>query len=331
MVKKCPKCGFKNRDQAFWCENCKYRLVSQNHLQKTIYEENEFIVKETISPEDLDFKEYKKDKSDIKAVIKLLLIPVVIIFMLYAALYFSNILAEDIQNQGQGILEEIDWGKYDFPWGEDGTPWDYMQCPWTETLTMDDLNNPWLTKQVFTDVSEFGKDYWFKGDTIYTDDGWENKINKVKKFSYNAVILDMHVYSKDNTYHHATEKFSPIDIFFGLDDIYDNLKDYPYIIVRRYYRMVYVKSTGDTETNSYFMSHVTNTHLIPHNKQVFNTFSEIEVGDKVSISGYYVNVYGTRNTDKGTATFSWETDTEIGNHDCEVVLVDELIKNKLEP
>lgn len=63
-----------------------------------------------------------------------------------------------------------------------------------------------------------------------------------------------------------------------------------------------------------------NNHIIPHNEQVLYQLQNVSINDNVLIEGNLVNLYGTR----GDENYHWTTDTQIGNYDCEVILVDEM-------
>ncbi|EMR74707.1 hypothetical protein MBGDF03_00994 [Thermoplasmatales archaeon SCGC AB-540-F20] len=61
-----------------------------------------------------------------------------------------------------------------------------------------------------------------------------------------------------------------------------------------------------------------NNHIIPHNEKVLNELQNISINDNVVIEGSLVNLYGTR----GDQNYYWNTDTQIGNFNCEIILVD---------
>ena len=185
-------------------------------------------------------------------------------------------------------------------------------------MSIDDVFNAVTTTQSFRDVGEINVDYWFEGDSIKTSDGWTFTISKVQDFSYQAKVLGYQIYNKDDLMYKPSETFSQIDLFLGFDDIIDNAQSYPYTILGYFYRGVLYEAEG----SYYFTSHSTNTHIIPHSATVLNKLKTIRLGDVVTMTGYYVNVYGTH--ESGSTSYSWTTDTEIGNMHCEIILLDSI-------
>lgn len=169
---------------------------------------------------------------------------------------------------------------------------------------------------------KINEDFWFEEDKIITDDGWKFKIEKVKDYTLNGVVLGMKQYSRHDTPYDPCDIFSPADLLIGVDNVKENPEKYDYSITSFDNRIVcwYLKynNVGDYH---YFKSHTGNNHLIPHNEEVLEMFKNISLKDNVLIQGSLVNLYGTRGQDR----FVWTTDTYIGNYDCEIILVDELI------
>jgi hypothetical protein len=114
--------------------------------------------------------------------------------------------------------------------------------------------------------------------------------------------------------------FSPIDLYIGIDGLKENIDDYPYEVTRFYDRVGYTEFNGGSADWTYFRTHSSNFHIIPHNEEVFNELENISVHDWVILEGSLVNLYGTR----GDQYYYWNTDTTIGNYDCEVMLVDSI-------
>ena len=324
MVKTCPKCGTVNSDDIFWCTNCNYKLLSKIR-SKLEFEQEEFKKEQQQNYENKksmqkefsfdDVPLYKPEKN--RYIFSMLKIPFAIIFV--AVLIFSTFYF--VSNIGQGTDF---WDKFGgCPWDENNLPWSNNDFPWVESLSMDNILNSWDGSYDFSDIGQMNDDYWFEGNTIKTNTGWTFTINEVMDCSYTAKVLDYYVYNKDNVIYQPCELFSQVDIFFGFDDLIDHPEKYPYRVVSHFYRGVYVECSGSSQASNYFMSHCTNTHIIPHSQQVINTLMTIQKGDIVEISGSYVNVFGQQT---GSRTqYSWTTDTVIGNSNCEIILLDNII------
>ncbi len=312
MLKICPKCGAENPDEAFWCENCKTKLVEKVSIDG----EKLRPTNNTELARDEKLRNYvvslQSKESRIQPVIAFLKIPLIIIFVIAligSSYYFISNLS----------IDEFNWEAYDFPWDNDNLPWDNNDFPWISDLSIDTITDTLGGSQEFIDVGQFNEDYWFDGDTIYTSD-WIFTIDKVVDCSFEGIVLDTHVYNKDDLIYHPTEIFSPIDIFFGYDDIVTNPEDYTYRVVGRSYRVILWEITGSSYSQNYFRAHTSNTHIIPRTEEVFNMLPLINVKDVVTIKGSYVNVHGRHISEN--IQYSWETDTLIGNSHCEIILVD---------
>jgi len=312
MVKTCSKCRTKNPDDAFWCINCNTKLVEN----LSIVQKESQSIEDTEWYQDVQLRDYvsssKPKESRIRMDISIFKIPL-IIFFIVAIIWTSIFFYSNIH------IDEFNWEHYNFPWDNDNLPWDNNNFPWISDLSLDSITNYQGGSQEFIDVGQFNEDYWFDGDTIYTKSGWVFTISKVVDCSFEGIVLDTHVYNKDDVVYYPTETFSPIDIFFGYDDVVTHPEDYPYRILGRFYRGVLWECTGSAYEQNYFRLHTSNTHIIPHNAEVFNVLSLINVRDIVTITGSYVNVYGTHPSEN--TQYSWETDTVIGNWHCEIILV----------
>ena len=170
----------------------------------------------------------------------------------------------------------------------------------------------------FTDVGEFGEDYWFEGDTLKTKDGWTFKITEVAACDIECVALAVNVYHIHDFPSRPINTFSPLDIWIGVDDVRENTSDYDYEV--RSYDDRHISWSLKGDNFEYFRAHTGNTHIVPHNKEVAEAIMTIEEGDKLTLEGYFVNFYGT----KDDKTYEWTTDTTIGNYDCEIILLDYL-------
>jgi hypothetical protein len=313
MVKICPKCRKQNPDDVFWCENCNNRLIQNIIKNETTYNDVEKTTEKPIKQKTT--LPYQDKLSKKQVALSMLKIPFAIIFA--AVLIFSTFYV--ITNV---VKTDFDWEKYGgYPWDENNLPWEGLDFPWTESLTIDDVFDSVTTSQEIREIAEINQDYWFQGDTIRTKKGWTFSLNKVKNFSYHAKVLGYKYYNKDDLIYQPSEIISPMDIFLGFDDIITNPQNYPHHVVSYCYRGVYYQYTGSSGY-TYFTTHQTNTHVIPHSASVLNTLKTISLGDVVSMSGFYVNVHATH---EDGASGSWTTDTEIGNTHCEVILLDNII------
>ena len=318
MPQICPECGTENTNDVFWCENCNAKLV-----QKISTIEGEPQPSKDIKlARDEKLRNYVKslqpDESRIGPIIRVFKIPLIILFaiaLVGSSYYFISNLS----------IDEFNWEAYDFPWDNDNLPWDNNSFPWISDLSIDTITDALGGSQEFIDVGQFNEDYWFDGDDIHTKSGWIFTIDEVVDCSFEGIVLDTHVYNKDDVIYYPTETFSPIDIFFGYDDIVTNPEDYAYGVVGRSYRVILWEFKGPASTQSYFRAHTSNTHIIPHTKEVFDALPLINVKDVVTITGSYVNVYGTNPSEN--IMYSWETDTVIGNWHCEIILVDTISIN----
>jgi len=174
----------------------------------------------------------------------------------------------------------------------------------------------------FSGIScQINKDFWFEEDKIITDEGWTFTMDKVKDYTLNGIVLALNTYSRHDTPYDPCNIFSPIDLCIGIDDVKDNINKYDYSITSFHNRKVcWYLYYDDIAEYQYFKSHTGNNHIIPHNGDVLKMLQNISVKDIVLIRGSLVNLYGSR----GGETFTWTTDTCIGNYRCEVILVDEL-------
>lgn len=313
MVKKCIKCGTNNQDEAFWCINCNNKLIENKEIQDIEQEVEQIKEKQKLRTEDYELPYQEKlsrrhvTYSMLKKPIALLIVVALVLSIFYM---FSSFKAS-----------EFNWDKYGgCPWDENNNPWQNLDFPWAEDYKIDDILSSQIGSHNFNNVGEINVDYWFEGEKIKTSTGWTFTIINVQDISYQARILDYYVYNKDGTYYNPTESFSQVDILFGYEDIVSNPDSYPYRIISHFYRGVFFQTTGSQTSRDYFSTHYSNTHLIPHNQDVLNQLKQIDVGDVLSITGSYVNVYGEHNS--YNQKYTWTTDTEIGNVNCEIILID---------
>ena len=216
------------------------------------------------------------------------------------------------------VPEDIDFARFALCWNED-TDKVYVAVVVRDTEHIFDVYDSWDSSYDFSEVGAINDDYWFQGNNIYTKTGWKFIFSIVKDCSFKARVLDYYVYNKDNTVYEAVEIISPLDIFFGYDDLVDNIDNYPFRIVSHFYRGIYYEYSIDDD---YFRYHQSNTHIIPHNQDVYDKLLQINVGDVVKLTGSYVNVYGSNSEEN--YIYTWLTDDNIGDSDCEIILVDSI-------
>jgi hypothetical protein len=168
---------------------------------------------------------------------------------------------------------------------------------------------------------KINNDFWFEGSYLNTSDGWSFTMNKVKDYTLNGIVLGLKTYTKNDYPYRPINIFSPIDLVIGIDDVAEHPEKYPFSI-RYEYRGYWCTINGLTIVESEYMkTHMGNNHIIPHNQLVLNQLKNISINDYVVIEGSLVNLYGSR----GGEQYYWTTDTQIGNYNCEIILVDNLI------
>ncbi len=162
-------------------------------------------------------------------------------------------------------------------------------------------------------------DYWFNGTNLYTDDGWVFEITKVKDYTLDGVVLGLKTYSRTDYPFRPINIFSPIDLLIGIDEVAKSPIQYPIQITSFSDRTVFWNWLGyDWSDYEYLKSHSGNNHIIPQSSEVLNTLiHNVTVNSHILLEGCLVNLYGT----KGNQYYSWNTDTQIGNHNCEIILV----------
>ena len=308
MSKHCPKCGTENPDESFWCINCNARFAD-NVFTAQEERKPKSNIQTRDEPEDIQWDKYfsslQKQKPDLKSslpMLKMVIILIVAIIVIFGSWFiFSNVTAD------------LNSGEYVLPWGGNN-------CPETDDFPWEADTN-YGGSQDFSNVGQFGEDYWFNGNTLLTSDGWSFKITNVKDYTLDGIILGLKVYDKKDVLGDPSTTFSPIDLLIGVEDIKDNIGEYTFSITSYGNRVVYYQFEGSSKNAVYFDKHVGNNHIIPHNKEVFDALETINVMDKVVLQGSLVNLQGT----KDSKSYSWTTDTKIGNFDCEIILADSIM------
>jgi hypothetical protein len=169
---------------------------------------------------------------------------------------------------------------------------------------------------------EINEDFWFEGMYLNTSTGWSFELTKVKDYSLQGKILALKTYGKNDFPSDPCNVFSPVDFFMGVDDVQTDTSTYEYSITsfddRRVGWYLYNDEMGQY---LYFKSHTGNNHIIPHTQEVLDVLlHNVSAGMCIVLNGSLVNLYGSN----GNQYWRWTTDTEIGNYDCEIILVDEI-------
>jgi hypothetical protein len=163
-------------------------------------------------------------------------------------------------------------------------------------------------------------DFWFNDTSLYTHDGWIFEITKVKDYILDGIILGLKTYSKYDFPLRPINIFSPIDLFICIEDIKDHPEDYPLQITSYSDRTVHWTWQGTNwQDYEYLKSHTGNNHIIPQSPLVLDILkNNITVNSRIILHGCLVNLYG----ENGNQYYTWTTDTQIGNYNCEIILVD---------
>jgi hypothetical protein len=169
---------------------------------------------------------------------------------------------------------------------------------------------------------EMNEDFWFDGQYLNTSTGWSFVLTMVKQYSLEGKILALKTYSNSDYPYDPCNCFSPVDFFIGIDDVQTDTSTFEYSITSYSNRVVtWYLYNDDLGSYLYFKSHTGNNHIIPHTKEVLDTLlHNVSSGMCVVLNGSVVNLYGTN----GNQFWRWNTDTEIGNYECEIILVDEI-------
>jgi hypothetical protein len=168
---------------------------------------------------------------------------------------------------------------------------------------------------------KINEDFWFEEDKLITSDGWTFTMTKVMDYTLDGRVLALKIYQKNDIPFRPINTFSPIDLYIGIDNVKNNPENYPITITSFKDRYVWADFNGESSSDwEYFKLNVGNNHIIPHNQEVLNELNNISELDCVLIDGSLIDLYGT----KGDQYYHWNTDTNIGDFNCEIILVDSL-------
>jgi hypothetical protein len=115
-------------------------------------------------------------------------------------------------------------------------------------------------------------------------------------------------------------ELSPVDLAIAWGKLADP-ENGRYITYSQGYRWYHYKwKEGAPVDPSYIISHSSNSHIIPANKNIYRAIKTIKRKDRVVLKGYLVNIRGTH---RGQ-TVTWNTSlsrTDTGNGSCELFYV----------
>ena len=168
---------------------------------------------------------------------------------------------------------------------------------------------------------KINEDFWFEEDKLMTSDGWTFTMTKVKDYTLDGRVLAYKIYHKNDVPYRPINTFSPMDLYIGVNDVKINPENYPITITSFKDRYVWADFNGKSSSDwDYFKLNVGNNHIILHNQYVLNELNNISELNCVLIDGSLIDLYGT----KGDQYYHWNTDTNIGDYNCEIILVDSL-------
>jgi len=145
---------------------------------------------------------------------------------------------------------------------------------------------------------EIDKDYWFFDEhTIKTSDGKTYGITEMKRYNVTGRVGAIKYYRENIV------PFSPVDFCIGsgklADPAYNESLDYSVDFSMNYRECRFQYKRGPQYKSGtglgwgYTFEHITNNHIIPSNKEVFDKLMDIEVGDIIEMRGTLVSVSGS--------------------------------------
>lgn len=174
------------------------------------------------------------------------------------------------------------------------------------------------TSEAFGDIdtSHDPLQAYYSGETIIRKfEHEEFTITPVARYEVSAMVAGMKSYNDDES------RLMPVDIALVWGKLaepeYD--KHVSYSQSGRWY--FYQYDSGSPFDNNFVITHSANTHIIPANDGVYKAIKTINNKEKVSLSGFLVNLMGK--DDRGR-TFSAKTSltrTDTGAGSCEILYV----------
>jgi hypothetical protein len=171
-------------------------------------------------------------------------------------------------------------------------------------------------------VYEFGEDYWFEDEgTLKTSTGSIYAIEEMMPYTVEGEVVGVRFYKEE-------------EIPFGLADValvwgdlltaefMENLE----VSMAEHRHCNYVYAVTSPEITSYYVrTHMSNNHLIPASREIFENILEIQTGDYVTMTGSLVYITGERESNGRIEKLEWgpssTTLEDQGDHACEIILV----------
>ncbi len=143
-------------------------------------------------------------------------------------------------------------------------------------------------------------------------------ITPLAKYKLMGVVVSKKYYSDD-----WDSKISPVDLAIAWGRLAEPEVG-RYMTYRQSYRWYFYRyKQGNPVNDFYVITHSSNNHIIPANKNIDRATKTIKKKDKVVLEGFLVNVKGTY---KGRPVF-WNTSlsrTDTGNGSCELIYLSKI-------
>ncbi len=174
------------------------------------------------------------------------------------------------------------------------------------------------------DVYEFGEDYWFEdAHTIKTSTGIVYTIDEMMDYTIEGKVVGVRFYKEEKI------PFGLVDVALIWGDLLDPTFTNNLAVTMENRHCNYQYVNENPEISSYYIrTHMSNNHLIPFSRTIFEKILMVEEGDKITISGSLVYVQGERHVNGRIEKMEWgpssTTLTDTGDNACEIILVKSL-------
>ncbi|RZN46762.1 hypothetical protein EF808_04930 [archaeon] len=165
-------------------------------------------------------------------------------------------------------------------------------------------------------------DYEFTSDTeIVTSNGWTHELTYLADYTVSGTVVGIAYYDEETTV------FSPMDVAIAWGDMEDPRALDSLTVTMGDRRLTYQwRSVGDTFSQEYVTSHISNTHVIPRTPGIYEECMSLKVGDQVSLSGRLVDVDGTKREGTHIYHSHWGPSStsvhDTGDGACEILVVE---------
>lgn len=169
-------------------------------------------------------------------------------------------------------------------------------------------------------IASFG-DYTFVSDTTITSNSWSFHLD-VKDDQWNTpddgLVLSRRFYDVNASY--PVNYISPVDILFGSGVVARDPGrfNFSYTWGDRYVNVSFQALPGEIDI---VLSSIGNVHCIARTNETYEEIISVEIGDRIKLSGYLVDVTGNN----GSSIITWETDTHFGNEQCEILVISNVV------